>query len=356
MRTWRSHKHDNKSPAGRHADVSKDVSGFRSNSVSLFFPTMYRYFFRTHSLAVAVAVVCMANHVSQFPPYTRSRTTLYFIIYVYLRTLNFSRSRYFQFLLCLISLTAQSSSRRRIEPLHKLLTCELTPTTRVCSTWWKIYIEISFFLLNLFFSFSSSDIGSGSHQDRLPIVLLSRCDNGFMHIWLAGCYEFPCDYTLSVWQHGRDDDEMTLIKCFSNTVLNMNSSFNPRCVAGSSLTLSPIELSSVCGGDVSCQVVFYWIFGRQTYFLPTTNDVCSHKENFLLFPASVRCSCLCIVAVIQQQFIFFVPRNKIHSIFWYSSNSAYTKLRMRQQTFSAALFYKWVGEGEIFQMWKMWKR
>lgn len=111
-------------------------------------------------------------------------------------------------------------------------------------------------------------------KNCLPIVLLTskrgysgiltteedgvHVHDGNLFIWLAGVYKFSCDYTLSVWIHGRDDFEPTMIKCFSNTVLNMDESANPQEVACSSLTLSPIEMVKLSrSGEISCQVVFH---------------------------------------------------------------------------------------------------
>lgn len=177
-----------------------------------------------------------------------------------------------------------------------LLLCQFFFSSSLVLTLWKIYRKFHFLtestFLTLFFSVFTlySDIGAGMFENCLPIVLLTLRGGArsclhdarerYLHIWLAGVYEFPCDYTLTVWIHGRDESEPTLIKCLSNTVLNMNSSFNPDCVVRCSLTLSPIEVEQLSwrSGSISCQVVFHWMLLCVAYTQhiqpPTDNKWC----------------------------------------------------------------------------------
>lgn len=151
MRTWRSHKHDNKSPAGRHGDVSKDVSGFRSNSVSLCFFRQCRYFFRTHILLLLLLLWVWANHVSQFPPCTRSHHGLFYYLCLFTHTQFFTLSVLSIFIMSHIAHGAIFLTSSHIEPLHKLLTCELTRRLVCARLDEKFILKFHFsFPLNLF--------------------------------------------------------------------------------------------------------------------------------------------------------------------------------------------------------------
>jgi hypothetical protein len=134
-----------------------------------------------------------------------------------------------------------------------------------------------------------SEIGYGMFENCLPIVLLTsrmslskvfgiltttksikpseatvnatRSNDENLYIWLEGVYKFPIDYTLTLWAHGKDETESTMIKCFSNTVFNMNSPHNPKDVAQRALSLSHLELEKLSNNAnntrISCQIVFH---------------------------------------------------------------------------------------------------
>jgi hypothetical protein len=91
-------------------------------------------------------------------------------------------------------------------------------------------------------------------------VAATRSDEN-LYIWLEGVYKFPIDYTLTLWIHGKDDCEPTMIKCFSNNVFYMDSPHNPKDVAQRALSLSHLELEKLSNNAnntrISCQIVFH---------------------------------------------------------------------------------------------------
>lgn len=77
---------------------------------------------------------------------------------------------------------------------------------------------------------------------------------------LIGVYQFPINYTLTLWTHGRDDVEPTMIKSVSNSVLFMDKPFTPKQVAVKSLTVSHLELQKLTRDgtqNISCQILFH---------------------------------------------------------------------------------------------------
>lgn len=128
----------------------------------------------------------------------------------------------------------------------------------------------------IIFSHFFSDIGYGAFENCLPIMLLTSkmslrktfgfstndnnlCDEIF-YIYLAGVYQFPINYTITFWIHGRDDFEPTIIKSMSNSVFFMNTPCNPKEVAGNAIGISRLELQKLTNDEsnmLSCQIMFH---------------------------------------------------------------------------------------------------
>lgn len=80
------------------------------------------------------------------------------------------------------------------------------------------------------------------------------------YIFLVGVYQFPINYTITLWSHGRDDYEPTVIKSMSNSVFFMNKSFSPKVIAGNALALTQLELQKLTNDGskmLSCQILFH---------------------------------------------------------------------------------------------------
>lgn len=118
------------------------------------------------------------------------------------------------------------------------------------------------------------DLGYGAFENCLPVTILTsrttlqkafgcsskQPSSENLHIMLVGVYQFPINYTLTLWTHGRDDYEPALIKSVSNSVLFMDKPFTPKQIAVKSLTVSQLELQKLTRDgtqNLSCQILFH---------------------------------------------------------------------------------------------------
>lgn len=120
------------------------------------------------------------------------------------------------------------------------------------------------------------DIGYGAFENCLPITLMTSkidirkvfncpfnnestiAEN--LYIWLTGVYQFPVNYTLTVWRHGCDQFEPHTLKSISDCVLFMNKPINSRAVASQALCLSNLDIQRLTNNGMkmlSCQILFH---------------------------------------------------------------------------------------------------
>lgn len=120
------------------------------------------------------------------------------------------------------------------------------------------------------------DIGYGAFENSLPVLLLTSkvsmskafgCSSADklvareqLFIFLVGVYQFPINYTITLWTHGRDDFEPTMIKCMSNQVQYINNPWNLKDIVKSSLSVSYLELKKLSNHGrnlLSFQILFH---------------------------------------------------------------------------------------------------
>lgn len=120
-----------------------------------------------------------------------------------------------------------------------------------------------------------SGIGYGTFENCLPVAVLtkrmslqkafgcsyvSKASDENLFIYLVGVYQLNVNYTLTLWAHGCDDYEPTMIKCISSTVKFMSKPVSPKEIAGHALSISRLELQKFTNNGrkmLSCQIVFH---------------------------------------------------------------------------------------------------
>lgn len=121
-----------------------------------------------------------------------------------------------------------------------------------------------------------SDIGYGIFENTFPIVLLTskmslrkvfECSSADINIsdenffiFLVGVYQFPINYTITLWSHGKDDLEPTMIKSMSDSVFFMSKPLTPKKVSRNAFGISHFELQALTNygrKKLSCQIMFH---------------------------------------------------------------------------------------------------
>jgi hypothetical protein len=77
---------------------------------------------------------------------------------------------------------------------------------------------------------------------------------------MSGVYEFPIDYTITIFAHARDEFEQTIIKSISKSVTSLINHLNPKEVITNSFSLSSLELGKLSKNGhkmLSCQIVLH---------------------------------------------------------------------------------------------------
>ena len=119
------------------------------------------------------------------------------------------------------------------------------------------------------------EIGYGNFENCLPVLFLTAkmtmrkafgCTpnpSSFEHLFVffAGVYQFPMNYSITLFTHGRDDSEPTIIKSMSNSVRFMNHPFSLKDIAKNAFVITALEIQKLSNNGrnlLTCQIVFHW--------------------------------------------------------------------------------------------------